>query len=84
MTQLNYFLSNDMLGSENLIGSVTREDLLKLCPPFLPVAGGGRDYVGGGQPNKLLKSYSIDVWRILELIWLCVCVCVCKFRHTQV
>ena len=37
--------AHQLLGSEDLVWCVPREDLLKLHPPLLPVTGGGGDNV---------------------------------------
>ena len=67
--------AHQLLGSEEFIGRVSREDLLKLHPPLLTVARGDGDNVRGSQTNQLLKTNGINVWEILELFRLCVYAC---------
>ena len=68
--------THQLLGRQELVGRVSREDLLKLHPPLLAVAGGGGDNVGGGQSNQLFKTDCVDIWRLLKVLWLqCVCMC---------
>ncbi len=43
--------AHQLLGGEELVGRVPREDFLKLHPPLLPVARGDGDNVGGSQSD---------------------------------